>query len=221
MRRNNANKMVKMNEARHMVITPKFRVSFPNVFTARSFQDDPDQKKCFQLDMIFDSTEDFKKAYKGKKKQTVSMLQAINNAKADQWGSDPKKWPKFPHKVFKDGNERTNKDGEIYAGYEGKHFVTAKSSEKFPPKVVGMDGKPLDESEFYGGCYAIAQLMARPYDFGGNKGVRYLLLSIQKVEDGEKFGGVSEAEDVFDVSEVNEDNFEGGETSEEEYEEEF
>lgn len=219
--RRSGNKMIKMNETRHMVITPKFRVSFPCVFEARSFQDDPDQKKSFSIDMIFDSEEAIKTPYKGKKKQTVSMAQAVANAKADQWGKDPKKWPKFQHKVFKDGNDRTNKDGEVYEGYEDKLFVTARAGEKFPPKVVGMDGKPLDENEFYGGCYAIAQLMARPYDFGGNKGVRYLLLSIQKVGEGERFGGVSQANDVFDVSEVNEDNFEGGDSSEEYNDEDF
>lgn len=213
-------KIVRINEARHMVITPKFRVSFPSVFTARSFQDDPDQKKSFSVDMVFDSPEDFKKKYAGKKKQTVSMMGAVMNAKIDQWGADKKKWPTMPHKIFKSGDERTNKDGEVYQGYAGKVFVTAKSGEKFPPKVVDRFGKPITEKEFYGGCYAQAQLIARPYDFGGNRGVRFMLLQLMKLEDGERFGGI--ADDVFDVAEVDEESFEGGDdASDEEESEDF
>src|SRR5690606_15361703 len=130
------------------------------------------------------------------------MMKVVLNAKADQWGPDKEKWPKFPHKLFKDGNDRTNKDGEVLKGYEDKVFVTAKSGEKFPPKVVDRAGNPITEKEFYGGCYAQAVLLARPYDFGGNKGVRFLLLQLMKVKDGERFGGISE--DVFDVSEIDE-----------------
>lgn len=207
-------KIVKMNPARHMVITPKFRLSFPALHTAKSFQDDPDQKKSFSADMLFESEDDFKKEYKGKKKQTVSMSKAIFNAKVDQWGANKEKWPKFPHKIFKNGNDRTNKEGEVYQGYEDMFFVTARSGEKFPPKVVDKFGKPIDEKAMYGGCYCQAQLMARPYDFGGNKGVRFILLQVMKLEDGERFGGIEE--DVFDVSEVDEESFEGGDTDNEE-----
>ena len=40
------------------------------------------------------------------------MIGAINNAKTDQWGQTNHKWPKMP--VFKKGDERVNKDGEVY-----------------------------------------------------------------------------------------------------------
>lgn len=194
-------KICKVNESRHLVITPKFRVSFPQLFQARSFQDQEGQKKEFRVDMIFDSENDFKTPGKGKGgKPTPSMLQAFNNARIDQWGPDKAKWPKMPFPVFKKGDERTNKDGEVYDGYEGKMFVTAKSGEKFPPKVVRVDGKPADERDIYGGCFAQAALLARPYAFGKNFGVRFILLQVRKMSDGERFGGVSE--DLFDVTEV-------------------
>lgn len=198
-------KIIKMNKARHMVITPPFRVSFPNVFVPRSFQDTDGVAKNYSLDMIFNSEKDFDKEHKGKTTQTPSMKRVLFNAKVDQWGSKDK-WPKFPFPVFKEGNERQNKDGEILNGYEDKFYATAKCGEKFPPKVVGLDGKPLDEKSFYPGCYAIAGLMARPYIFGKNQGVRFILLQIQKVKDGERFGGTPD--DLFDVSEVSEDSLE-------------
>ena len=40
----NGPRLIKVNESRHLVVTPKFRVSFPQLFTARSFQDAEDQK---------------------------------------------------------------------------------------------------------------------------------------------------------------------------------
>lgn len=194
-----AQRLIKVNESRHLVITPKFRVSFPQLFVARSFQDQPDQKKEFRVDMIFDSQDAFKAKGKTKKGETVSMIVAVNNVKVDQWGANKDKWPKMQFPVFKKGDERTNKDGEIYEGYEGKWFVTAKSGEKFAPKILLANGQPASEADLYGGCYAKAALLARPYVFGKNFGVSFRLLQVMKVEDGDRFGGVSE--DLFEVEE--------------------
>lgn len=196
-------RLIKINEERHMVITPIARVSFPQVFVAKAFDDNPDDDKVFQLDLIYDSKEEFLKPYTGKKKQTPSMNRVVFNVKADQWGPDKAKWPRFNYPCFKRGDERSNEDGEIYKGYEGKFFITAKSGEKFPPKVIGPDGQPLTEADFYGGCYAIAQLIARPYAFGKNFGVRFILLQVMKTDDGEHFGGV--AQDVFDTADREDD----------------
>ena len=200
----NKTKICAVNESRHLVITPKFRVSFPQLFTARSFQDDPAQKKEFKIDMIFDSAEDFKAAGKLKGgKVTPSLMQAFANARADQWGADKAKWPKFEHAVFKKGDEQTNADGEVYQGYAGKVFLTAKTGEKFPPKVLLATGQPAEEKDLYGGCYAQAAVLARPYVYGKNSGVRFVLMQVRKLADGERFGGISE--DLFDVAEIDED----------------
>jgi hypothetical protein len=194
-----------MNAERHLVITPRFRVSFPQVFVPRSFQDNPNLGKSFSLDMIFDSKDDFKKAYNGKKAKTGSMMQAVVNAKKDQWGPDKEQWPRMEYPVFKDGNDRLSKDGEVFDGYADKWFVTARCGEKFAPKILSKAGKPLTENDFYGGCYAQAQLMARPYAFGKNFGVRFLLLSVMKLEDGERFGGGGN-NPLFDVVEDDEES---------------
>src|SRR5690606_40770978 len=68
--------------------------------------------------------------------------------------------------------------------YEDKVFITAKCGEKYPPKVIGAAGQPLTEADVYGGCYARAQLIARPYYFGPNAGVKFNLVQIMKVKDG-------------------------------------
>lgn len=196
--------LIKTNKQRHMIVTPVARISFPNVFTARSYQDSPDQKKSFQVDLLFDSKDVLKEPYKGKKLQTVSVIKAIANAKRDQWGSDKNSWPKFEHPTIKKGDERTNSEGEVYDGYKGKLVISARCGEKFPPKIIGLDGSPLSEQDFYGGCFARAQLVARPYIFGKNNGVRMVLYQLQKTDDGEKFGS---SEDCFDLSETENDDW--------------
>lgn len=200
-------RIIKMNQARHLVITPVFRVSFPNLFEARAVGDGA---KGFSVDMIFENEAAFSEEYKGKKKQTVSMKKAVFNAKVDQWGKDKAEWPEMRYPCFKEGDTRINKNnGKPYAGYAGNWFATAKSSEKFPPVVILGDGKPATEKDIYGGCYARAQLMARPYDYLGNQGVKFLLLQLMKVKNGERFGGFSS--DVFDYEELEEDGEFAGE----------
>lgn len=203
-------KIIKVNEARHMVITVIARASFPQLFTARSFQDQADQQKEFKIDLLFDKA-DIKKPGKGIKGPTPSMYDAYFNALKDQWGPNKDKWPKMRYgfsDVFKDGNEVKNAEGEVYDGYADKIKVTAKSKEKYPPKVFDRYGKPLTEADMYGGCYVQAKLIARPYDFAGNRGVSFKLYQVIKIKEGERFGGGGNHELAFAVEE--EAQIEGG-----------
>lgn len=201
-------KIVKINPERHTVITPKCRLSFPKLFEPVSYENNPDLPKSYQCDLIFEE-DDLSVQGKGKTRATPSLKKAVHNAKVDQWGEDKKKWPNFNYPTFKKGNESTNSEGQIYAGYEDKIFVTAKSGEKFPPRIVNAANEPIeDQSEIYGGCWVRAILIARPYKVGRNEGVRFILKKIMKVEDGERFGGGDDTD--FDVSdaEMDEDNWE-------------
>lgn len=192
-------RLIKVNKTRHMAITPVGRVSFPQVFTPKSFKDNPKLAKQFKCDLIFDSMEVLKEKYDGKKIKTVSVIGAKNNATRDQWGEDKANWPEFKYPCIMKGDDNTNREGEVYDGYKGKIYISPRCDEKYPPKIVGLDGQPLTEADFYAGCYARAQIIARPYSFGGNTGIRFVLVGMQKVKEGEKFGISS---DVFDVSEV-------------------
>ncbi len=206
---NQNTKLVKINDARHVIITPVMTMSFPKVFKAVFNQ--LSKKNEFSTDLIAEEEDDLKQSYKGKKKQTVSIRSAVNNARIDQWGAK-ESWPKWTFQTIKSGDNQKNKDGEVYAGYAGKKFITAKSGEEYAPKIVGMDGKPIREEEIYGGCKVRALLIARPVHFGKTIGVRFILQQIMKVEDGERFGGGGQ-QDVFDVEEYEEGggNGNGGE----------
>jgi len=203
-------KIIKVNPARHLVITPIARASFPQLFTARSFKDQADQAKEYKIDLLLDPA-DIKKPGKGKKGPTPSLQEAYMNALKDQWGPNKDKWPKMRYgmkDVFKDGNEIKNAEGEPYNGYAGKIVITAKAKEKFAPKVFDRYGEPLNEADMYGGCYVQALLIARPYDYAGNRGVSFKLSQVIKVKDGERFGGGIH-EMAFAVEEEAGDAFEG------------
>lgn len=192
--------IVKVNNARHMVVTQVARLSFPNLFTPKAFQDKPNEAKSYSAHLIFDSIDELKEPWNGKKTQTPSLLKAIRFAKEDQWGTVKEKWPKFSYPVVFDGDQERNKDGEIRNGYEGKTYIRVKSGEKFPPKIVLQNGSPATEADVYGGCYVQAQILVRPYLLP-KPGVSLRLLGIRKVRDGEKFGaGV----DLFEYEEMDE-----------------
>ena len=205
--------LIRVNNARHMVVTQVCRLSFPALFTPTGMQDKPNEAKTYKADLIFDSMEDLKKPWEGKKIQTPSLLKAIRYAKEDQWGTDKDRWPRFPYANILKGDEQRDSNGEIRPGYAGKVYVKAKSGEKFPPKIVLANGSPATEKDVYAGCYVQAQILVRPY-LTPNMGISLRLLQIKKVKDGEKFGaGVDLFEyddadtDDWDEEEGDDDNF--------------
>jgi hypothetical protein len=160
-------------------VTPEFRVSFPAVFEPKAFEG---QEAKYSVTMLFDKGTDL-----------AAVKKIVRNAAADAWGADPKKWPKFKHPVFRDGD----KDKPDVAGYENTIFSVAKS--KTQPGLVDQQRQAiLNPRDFYAGCYARAEIIAYSYDKAGNKGIGLSLQNIQKLRDGERLGGRKNAEDVFD-----------------------
>ena len=101
--------------------------------------------------------------------------------------------PKVLKGGLRDGD--TEKDDPIYAGH---YFFNANSNEK--PGVVDQDVNPIiNKDEFYSGCYGRASITMYPYDASGSKGIAFGLNNVQKLEDGEKFGGAASAAADFAV----------------------
>lgn len=169
----------KMEIEKKKCMTPKFRVSYPAVFEAKSFKD---QAAKFSVVMIFDKKTDLKE-----------LKRAAVNAAIEKFGPR-EKWPKKFKLPFRDGDE----ERADTPGYENSIFVTATSKQR--PGVVDKQLNPIiSEDDFYAGCYARATLIAFAYDQAGNRGVSFSLQNIQKIEDGERFGGRRNAEDEFEV----------------------
>jgi hypothetical protein len=161
---------------REKVTTPEFRVSFPNVFRAASY--DGGEPK-FNVSMIFS------------KKADLAAMKAIAKAAVKaKWGDKPPSNLKNP---FRDGTEKEHLDGY------GPDTIFVGASTKSRPGLVDKSLNPIiEEDEFYAGCYARATISAFCYDVKGNKGVSFGLHNIQKLRDGESFSGRVAAEEDFD-----------------------
>lgn len=92
---------------------------------------------------------------------------------------------------LRDGDENTNKSGEVYDGFAGAHYVVAKSAKR--PLVIGPDKSPLvaADGKPYAGCYVNAsiELYAVEGQKSGGDGVFAELKGVQFVKDGDAFGG--------------------------------
>lgn len=167
--------------------TPVFRVSYPHVFTPQT--NDLNGKSEFSLVALFPRDAD------------LSVLKAAAQAAlVKKFGADKAKWPKNLRSPFRDQVDKKREDGTMPDGYdEGAIFLTLRAdASKHRPQVVDSNvQKIIDPTEFYGGCWAIASVNAYAYDQSGNRGVSFGLGNLQKIREGESFGGSTKAEDDF------------------------
>ena len=162
------------------VMTPRFRVSFPNVFRPGKVMEQGQTPK-FNVTMLFPKGTDL-----------TPLKNAVIECLTEQFGPDRTKWPKV-RVPFRDQGEKT------FEGYEaGATFINATSNNK-PGLVDHNRVDILDEHEFYPGCYARATVRPFYYDKRGNKGVAFGLQNIQKLGDGEPLGGRSKPQDDFEA----------------------
>ncbi len=167
------------------IVTPPFRVSFPQVFTPKSFQEGADPK--FSVMAVWDPS-DFGSAEEA---QWAAFLEAIDAASVKKHGKPIADLPASFRRPFRDGKEK-----EHLGGFEeGMLFATL--STKVRPGVIDRNMQPIIEaSDFYAGCYARATVSAYGYD-NVSKGVAVGLHNLQKVGEGEPLDGRTKAEDDF------------------------
>lgn len=179
------------------IITPMFRVSYPHVFKAAQVMGKGEPK--YSITMLFPKNADL-----------TSVKNAIRNAKIAAFGSNKENWP--------DDLESPVSDGDLpkYAGkegYKGHYAIKATSNETSKPGVVDYpDGDPIiDQSEFYPGCYARAQVFARVWEYMGKSGIHFILDHVQKLKDGKPFSSKKPAKEAFGAmaADIGEDDGEG------------
>lgn len=182
------------NNSPTKVVTGKVRLSYVHLLEPYAFDSNPD-KEQYSCSILIDKSD----------KATVAKVQAAINAaieagKVSKWNN------KVPAKMWnplRDGDIE-KPDEEVYAG---KFYLNAKSNQK--PGLVDRDlNRIIDPDEIYSGMYARVSLSFYPFDVSGNRGVGVGLNNVQKVGDGERLGGRSNAEDDFDEYEADDDDFE-------------
>lgn len=180
-------------------ITPVFRVSFPNVFRAESYEG---SEPKFGLTMIFDKEIDLRVAAKHPRGlPNNSIAKIVKAAIVEKWGADKDKWPKKRWNPIRDGDTDNERNDE---SLENALYIRASSKTK--PGLINARAKEiLVEDEFYAGCYAQAEILAYAFDKAGKKGVGIHLLNIQKVKDGKPMSGRRAATEVFGAIESDDD----------------
>ena len=175
------------------VVTDRVRLSYVHVFEA--FSHNPDQEAKFSVVLLIPKTD----------KKTIRAIRAAQQVALQQGeagvfkGKIPKDWAD----TVRDGDDEDTL--EKNPEYEGCWYMSVGSRTR--PNVVDQDVNPiLDSTQVYSGCYARVSMNAFPYSYSGKKGVSFGLNHVQKLADGEAFGGRSRAEDDFDVVEVDDDD---------------
>lgn len=175
------------------VLTPNFRVSYPNVFKAK--KNELNGKDEYSMTALFPYGLDSKE-FDALKKEAARAIQ-------EKWGD---KKPANLRSPFRDQAER-EKDGKLPDGYvKGHIFINLKSTQR-PGLVDQARQDIIDETQFYAGCWARASVRAFAYDNKGNRGVSFGLQNIQKVKDGDPLSGRARAQDEFTAVETEGDIF--------------
>lgn len=169
------------------LLTPEFRVSYPNVFKPQ--RNKLNGKDEYSLEAVFPKGADLSK-----------LMKAAEDVLIERWGADKSKWPKGLRNPFKDQSMKTKDvDGKqvLAEPYEaGAIFLNLKSEQR--PGVVNEQVQDIvDQKEFYPGCWARASVNAYAYDQAGNRGVNFGLVNVQKVKDGDPLGKRTRPEDDF------------------------
>ncbi len=155
------------------IVTPVFRLSFPQLFEAKGFKGGEPK---FSATMLFDEAAQATP-------QFAALVAAAKAAAVEKWGD---KVPTGLRNPFRKGEEKPDLDG-----YEpGMIFVKATAKEEFPPDIVDQKKQEIVlRKEVYAGCYCRAVVTAFAYDGYGTDGVSFGLRAIQKVGDAPSFGG--------------------------------
>ncbi len=160
------------------IITARCKISFPNLFTARKF-DETDEKAKYSASFLIPPAAD------------ISLLiEGVKKAAADKWGTALP--PKLKSPFLKAGEYESTGD------FEG--WTLLRTSAITKPGIVDASGKNIgDESEIYPGRWCLASL--RPYAYEhkkGGKGVSFGLQNVQMLEHDEPIGGRARAESEFE-----------------------
>jgi len=185
--------MAKEKIERKKLITPVFRLSFPNLFEARKASDDPNAKPKFGCSAIWTPAKFTPK----EKEQWRTILAELDKEARRVFNKPFKELPDNVRRGIRDG---AGKDG--LEGYgEGTRFANLTTKNR--PGVVDKDGQTDIAPEegnadlIYPGCYCRATVQVYSYNNKG-KGVALGLRNIQKVKDGPRLDNRVAAKDDFD-----------------------
>ena len=178
-----------------MLMLKNVRISYPDLFVKKAYMDGTPK---YSASFLIEKGSEQEKAVK------AEIMKVAKNEFGEHAENILKKTQKTDRRLLKDGNDKTNDNGEVAEGYEDMLYI--KGSNKGTIRVVNRDRSELfdDTGIIYSGCYVNVQLdvWAQNNDFG--KFINCKLLAVQYWAEGERLGG--SAGDAADI-----DAFESGE----------
>ena len=168
--------------------TPTGRVSFPYVFEKATSLEAGKEGK-YEITLYIPKSEDIS-----------ALRKNLEKVCREAFGAKFQSLEKLKHPPIKDGDDKDPSDPAY-----GHWIIRAKSSKR--PVVVDASRSPIDSKEaIYGGCFGRINVTPASYAIPTGWGVTLYLNALQKVKDGDRFGGGGvSAEEVFEALAVEEE----------------
>lgn len=196
---------------RKVLLTPKFRVSFPSVFTKSQYGDSAPSYSLVGLFYPKTFTDD-------EKTKWVAIKQQLDAVSRETF---KKGWKELDRGIYKTPYHKG--DEKSYEGYGSPDMIYFRmANANFRPQILTLDGTKItaenaNTEEFYAGCWARASV--NPFANLKWKSLSIGLGNLQKIKDDASFEGRTNAEDDFsgDAAEfetgAGDDDFEVGGTA--------
>jgi len=185
------------------VVTPGGRLSFPHLAKPDSVGKYPDGK--FKGTFLFPMKDG---QFPGLKKADMSRLKkAVLDCISESWPGQQLGINDLAHNPFRKGDDKPE-----LVGYEGTILITAKTKNR--PQCVYRDKATIDvedvSSELYGGVNCRAVLTVMSYEMSNKPGITFLLETVQKLSDSERFGASGNGAAALDALDDDDEDLLGG-----------
>jgi hypothetical protein len=173
-------------------------LSFPHVFASTASKNDKEET-VYDIQFIIPKTQ---------REDVRALLVAIKKVGEAKWGAN---WKKV-RTPLRDGDaekDELTEDGSTkgakYPERLGCYFLNARSTK--PVGVYDRQRSPItNPDDLYGGCKGKIAVTFYPYSTSGNHGIGVGLNGVQKIADGEPFGGGRPSvESMFDMLDDDDD----------------
>lgn len=188
--------MAKADKDPRRVYLKRVRLSFPHLHERQKASEDAEPK--FSASFLIDPSTPHGEA-------NIAQIEAAIEAAKEAAKFTSKTQFKDGRMCYFDGDENTDDEGEIKAGYEG--MMVIKASNKEVVKLLTRQKKAVerDNSPFYGGCEVECMLGLYGTRKGGSPGIFASLDAVRFWDDGEAFGKAQVSDDDFDDDEDEDD----------------
>lgn len=173
-------------------------LSFPHVFASTASKNDKGET-IYDIQIIIPKTQ---------REDVRAILRAIKAVGEGKWGDN---WKKV-RTPLRDGDAEKDEltedgttKGDKYPERLGCYFLNARSTK--PVGVYDRGRNPItNPDDVYGGCKGKIAVTFYPYSTSGNHGIGAGLNGVQKIADGEAFGGGRPSvESMFDLLDEDDD----------------